>query len=354
MAAVQQSDMLKALREGRFEKLYYLYGKDVAAIESFTSKLRRKLVKPEDEVCCLHRFDGTQLDISGFEDAAVSLPFFGERVCITVNDFNADAASAELTKRLISALSSLTPMTVVIFYATGTDICAGKKNPTAKNKKLVDFIAKNGAVCDFTQKSVSENAKLIIAYAEKSGCAISRRAAEKIAEKCLCSSLLIASETAKLCAYADKGEITEEAVELLVSRQLDSDAFSLAKAVAAFDGRRAVSLLGELFELKYEPVVILSAISGAFNDLYRARAALDTGRRSDEVAEDFGYRGREFVVNNAIKTCRNIPIKRLRSCMSILAETDLKLKSSRNDKNDRIPAHRILIEQCIARMLCSR
>lgn len=353
MPVLQPSDMTKILREDSPERLYYLYGRDVSAVENFATKLRRRLVSPEDEACCLHRFDGSQLDISGLEDAAVSLPFAGNHICILVNDFNADNANAELMKRLTAALSSLSPAAAVIFYATGIDICGGKKSPTAKNKKLIDFISKNGIVCDFAQKSVSEYARQIIAMAQKYGCTIERRTAEKIAEKCLCSALLIASETAKLCAYANGGEITPQAVEELVSRQLDSDAFTLAKAAVSFDGRRAVTLLDELFALRYEPVAILAAMSNSFLDLYRARTAADTGRKSDEIAADFGYRGREFVVNNAMRACRNMPVSRLRACMEILAETDLMLKSCRNDKNDRIPAHRICIEQCIARMLCT-
>lgn len=353
MPIITPSDMQKNLKEGKIEKLYYLYGRDIAAVETFTAKLKRRLIKPDDEVYCLHRFDGGNLDINELEDTLVSLPFFGEHICVLINDFNADSATADVMKRLTTALLSMPHTTSVIFFITGIDICSGKKNPTPKNKKIIDFIAKNGLVCNFTQKSISDHAKWIISTAKKSDCTIERKTAEKIAEKCLCNSLLIASETAKLCSYANSKEITPQMVDMLVSRQLDSDAFALAKAAAAFDGRSAMSLLSELFELRYEPIVILAAVTNSFLDLYRARTAADTGRRADEISSDFGYRGREFVVNNAMRACRNIPVTRLRECLRILAQTDLMLKSSRSDKNDKISAHRICIEQCIAKILCS-
>ena len=54
----------------------------------------------------------------------------------------------DITKSLIEALKKIPQQTVVIFNVTGFDLKNGKKTITGKNKKLVDFAAKNGIVCE--------------------------------------------------------------------------------------------------------------------------------------------------------------------------------------------------------------
>ena len=95
---------------------------------------------------------------------------------------------------------------------------------------------------------------------------------------------LINNEIDKLCDYVSNGEIKNETIDLLVAKQLDSNSFALAKAVVQFDAKRAMQLLDELFEQRIETVMIISAISMSFIDLYRARVAINEGISQNEVA----------------------------------------------------------------------
>lgn len=344
MPCVSDSELAKVLRSGEISSLYFFYGKDVASIEAYTKKLISKLVKKENQDYNFHSFEGKSLNLSDLADVCEALPMFCDRVCVCVNDLNAESMNASDFDYLIKILTELPDTTTVIIYATGIDILSGKKSFSGKNKKLFDLATKKGYSCDFDYKKPAELVKIITDRVEKHGSTISKKSAEYLANQCLSNLLLIGNELDKLCDYSNGEEITNETIDLLVSKQLDSNAFALAKAAAQFDGKKAMVLLEELYEQQVDSISISSAISMAFIDLYRARLALNDGVSQSDVISDFTYKGRDFVVRNAFRDCNGVLTERLRRCIEILAGTDIALKSSKT-------ASRLLIEQAITSML---
>ena len=345
MAAVNESNLLKSIRTGEYSGAYYFYGRDVHGVETFTRILENKLVDEAAQTYNLHRFNGKNLDLSALADCVEALPLFSERICVSVNDLNAEALSAGDLKFLLEMLDALPDSTALLFYMTGLDITDGKKYPTPKNKKLLDAVAKKGTVCEFAYKKPAELVKSITEAFKKRDCAILKANAEYLAELCLSDTVLLYNEIEKLAAYAQGKEITAEIIDLLVSKQLDSNVFALAKAVASSDAVSAMSLLDELFFQRAEPVAILSAISMPFVDLYRAKTAVSERKPAADVTADFGYKAnRSFAVTNAFRDVRHFSIEKLRTCLRIMAETDFALKSSHGDG-------RILIEKAVVQMM---
>lgn len=338
MANLTPGDVLKQLQAGSHTGLYYLYGKDVSAVTAFTRRLVKKL---DGDV---QKYDGRELDLDQLADAVGQYSMFAQMNIILINDPPAEDWSAERIGAFLKLLEDVPPSTVVICNVTGFDVCGGKKAPTPKHKKLIDFFAKHGTVCNFEAKTASQLVKPMIERAARSGCTLSRQNAEQIAQLCLCDTMRIGNELDKLCAYADGGEITGEAISMLVAGEENLNAFALAKAVAARNGRAAMAALDTLSQQRNEPVMLLSAITSAFLDLYRAKAAQAAGKHHEHVLEDFSYRGREFAVKNAFRDAGRSSLEQLRACVLILRDTDTALKSTRLDG-------RILIEEAITRML---
>jgi DNA polymerase-3 subunit delta len=121
---------------------------------------------------------------------------------------------------------------------------------------------------------------------------------------------------------------------------MTSSIYDLAKAVIANRLDIGMSILGELFYKKEEPVIILSALSGAFCDLYRAKVATLSGVADSFIIADFNYRGREFRIRNALRDCRNVDVIFLSSCLTLLMKADARIKSTRVSK-------RLVLEQLI-------
>ena len=347
MAELTESALKTALKNGQFERVYYFYGKDIAAVESYTKKLVSKLVDKDNETCNLHSFDGKTFDIDTFSDACEALPFFADYVCCTVCDLNAEGLPADTLKRLTEIVSDLPETTVLIFYYTSVDVTDGKKFPTAKNKKLMDAVSKAGGVSNFALKTPAALAKEIMAKVSKAGCGISKEAAEFLAVQCSCNTLLVENEVQKLTSYAQGNEITIDIIKELSPRQIETTSFDLAKAICRMDRRTAMRLLNDLTEEKTEPIAILYAVTGNMVDLYRARAAISCRKTAANVKEDFGYaRNVQFRVDNAFRDVQKIPMPHLRNCMRVLADTDAAMKSSKTD-------HQILLEEAIVKMLTS-
>lgn len=347
MGALSEAQLVQKLKGGVYDRVYYFYGKDISTIQSVGKRLAAKLVDKGSEAMNLHRFQGDSLDLGQLSDALEQLPMFGGHVCVTINDLNGESLNAEDMKTLGAMISDLPESTTLIITITGFDPCGGKRNLTAKNKKLADWAVKYGVCCEFGEKSPQDLAKNIMAKAAKMGCEIQKNDAQYLAVRCGCDQLLLAGELEKLLAYKNSGPISRADIDLLVSGQLDSNAFDLAKSAALFDSSRAIKLLDELFYQRLEPVVIVHALSMAFLDLYRARLGMGKGLGSKEVAEAFKYpANRAFAVTNAFRDAGKISLNQLRFCLEQLAQTDCDLKSTRTEG-------RILLEEAIVAM-CAR
>ncbi len=345
MPVLTDTELGKSIRNNEIAELYYFYGKDVAMIQAFTAKLVKKLIPVELRAMDFQSFDGNSLDLSQLADCCEVCPMLADRVVVTINDLNADNINSSDYKFLTEILSKLPDTTTVIIYATGVDLYKSRTRLTDKNSKFVDFCAKHGAVCDFALKSPVEMAKTIMRRVEKSGCSISRDTAELLAQKCAGDTVLANTETDKLCAYVDGGEITSADVELLCVRKLEADSFRLAAAIAKKDSAAAFGIMNELFDLKEDSFSILAALSMGMMDIYRAVAGKAAGKTQNDVLKDFSYPpARSFAVKNAFRDSSRVSVKQIRKCMLLLSEADIEIKSLRTD-------NRIILEKAVAGML---
>ncbi len=342
MASVKYEDAVKRIKSGDFGGIYYFYGRDIMSVEFLAKLLIKKITAGGGEES-YQKFTGDNFNLSEFADYAEMFPMTAEYNLIAINDLNAENMSADELKQLIETLEYIPSTSVVLFYITGFDVNKGKKFPTPKNKKLIDFVSKNGVLCNMELKTVSELASSVIKAVGQQGCSVSRTNAEEIARLCLCNSMMIKNEVDKLCSYSAGNEITADMIANLVPRQLDATVFNLAKAVASFNTKKALMLLDEIFLQQNEAIAVLGAVSGTFIDFYRAKTAVLCGKTENDVINDFSYKGKEFAVRNAFRDCRKVSLKHLEKCLCILKDTDKKLKSFSGNE-------RLAVEQAVVKM----
>ena len=118
----------------------------------------------------------------------------------------------------------------------------------------------------------------------------------------------------------------------------------LGKAIVAGNYDKAYQVLDLLFYQNEEPVNVLAALSAVYLDLYRVRAAVQSGFSAQEPAKYFDYKKKEFRLRNAERDVRPLSISMLRGSLNVLLETDVALKSARGNR-------RIMMEEMIARLL---
>lgn len=353
MPQADEKTITARLKKGELDNLYYIYGQNVTGVQSITRQIIKSAVGGNEDFA-LTRLSGKKLDFSELYDMIQMMPMMSEYNCILINDYNCEKPREEmrgqtadtLNKKLIETIKDIPPYTVVIFNVTGFEVKTKKGKITDKNKKLADFCAKNGTLCEMRVLSLSEMTGFIMARVSESGGRISQNTARELADMCQCDILTVENETDKLCAYAQGREITSDMLGLLVHRQSSVTVFQLANAVASFNRQLAFNALGELMTDKNNRGSVLANITNSFLDMYRASCARNSGRGIPDVMGDYSYVW-EFRVKNAFRDSSRMSTARIRACVKILRDTAVQLNSTAVDE-------KIILEQAITKMLMTK
>ena len=341
MILEQESQLLAQIKEGNLSPIYLLYGEEQYLKDLYCRKLQESAVGAVFPEFNLHVFDGNKLDMEQAVAAVESMPFMAQQRCVVISPFNYGGLNSRDKEMFDSLLEAPVPTTVLILLVNDPEFLP-KKN--AKAKKLVAQVDHVGVVMELNKRSESDMAKFLQKRAKDCGCGISKELCQYILERCEDDMLTLSNEMDKICAYAGGGELTKDHIDAVTVKAVSARIYDLAKAILAERGELAMSIVQELLYLRYQPTVILSALNGAYLDLYIAKAALDAGKGQAEIAKNFEYRGRDFVIRNSLRDCRKYAPEVLRKSIACLAQTDLRMKSSRAD-------NAVLLEQVVAQLL---
>ncbi len=282
-----------------------------------------------------------EASVQAIADAAEALPFFAEHKCVSVADFDLEEKTASEQEKLSELIENLPETTTLVFWYPTLQF-DGKKS--AKWRNFLKKGEKLGHVLECRQRDVSDLKKLLIREAERNGCSLSAVNAALIIEYAGADLKNLLNEMAKLCAYQKEGEISKQLIEEMVPKTTETTVFLMTNALVAGNYQRAYELLGRLFDQNEEPIAVLGALSASYVDLYRVRAALESGL-SSRAPEEYGdYKGREFRLRNAEKNGRGMSMQAMRESLHLILEADLRLKGSRL-------APQIVLEELIAKLL---
>lgn len=326
------------LKAGKLRRVYYLYGEEVYLTGLYCGKIVKTAGGEEADGLNFLRLRGVP-DMNALSDFAESMPFFAEHKCVRITDLDAEDMDNDQLKSLISLIEQLPDTTVLIIAQTGLEI--DDKKPKAKTKKLIQTVEKCGAVCKMSFLPLERTAAMAAKKASRSGCTLSQGNAVHLAELCGRSLTIIQNEVDKLCSYKQSGEITKEDIDALTPRQIDVSVYALADCLLSGNPGRAYRMLDDIFAECVEPIIIMSALSGAFVDFYRAKLGQNARKTPADAAKDLGYFGRAFVMTNAYRTAQRLSERYLRDCIVVLFRTNLLMNSSKTD-------NRLLLEKTIA------
>jgi DNA polymerase-3 subunit delta len=329
------------LKTGEFAGLYVLYGDEGYLKTFYCNQLTGKIVGSGLESFNLQIFDPDHFNLSQIAAAVNNMPLMSERKCVVLRDLLPDALRAAEWKELEGVLKSAPAECVIIFHLNS----AVPDKKAARWKSFLSYAQKNGVVAEIGRQPPRELARWLLKRIGHNGCSIAEEDLRHLVELCGEDMQQLTVESDKICAlaFSHEGRITRQDIDALVARPVDSTIYDLARAVTAGHLREALGILDELFYSRVEPVVILSALSGAICDLYRAKTALESGARQQEIEHDFPYRGREFRVRNALRDCAKVTGSALYTQLQLLMQADERIKSSRVDS-------RIALEQLIIEM----
>jgi DNA polymerase-3 subunit delta len=294
-----------------------------------------KIIPKEQQGFNLTTIEGKGLDIGALRNAVDSMPVFYSRKAIIIKDLGTSTLTESFMSDLEEILSDIPSYATIIFYQKFEGISS-----KAQEKKLLNLIDRNGFVVEFKLKDTTFLSKYIADKLQKEGIAIDIDIARDIAENSTGELEYVIREIEKLSAYCEKGEaVTKEIVELVCSKSVDASTFDLARDIAEKKSDLVFKKIDDLFFMRVKATFILSAINSLFTDAYRALSADIAKKTQAELIRDFPeYKGKEFRIRNARKSCSRYSHKELGQILELIIEADKLLKSSKTDD-------RIIIEE---------
>ena len=295
MGAINETELKRQLSQGQLSSLYVVRGEE----KYLVSRWARRILKAAggDSFPEFNRNElGSSATVDAIADAAEALPFFSGHKCVSVPDWDPELQDATELSKLQELLENLPETTTLVFWYP-TQEPDGRK---AKVKNLWKWASQYGQVLECRRRDPSELRKVLLREAEKAGCSLSRENAGKILEYAGLDLHLLLSEMQKLCAYAlgtagenpaSPPEITAAMIETLVPKTAEATAFLLANALAAGNFEGAYRHLDTLLTQNQEPIAILGALSSVYVDMYRVKAALESGKPATAPAEYGGLQG---------------------------------------------------------------
>lgn len=196
----------------------------------------------------------------------------------------------------------------------------------------------------FQKTNVMTVEKFVAKWANENDKLISRAAANRLVSLCGDDLTRLKNEVDKVCAYAAGEEVSVEDINKMATVNLESRVFDLSNAVLEGNGEKAFQVLNLLFDQKEEPIAMLYILSNAYIDAYRVRVAAESGVMNSQLAGDFGYGKRTFVLDKVKRSTARVSTEALRRSLGLLVEADIKFKSVRVN-------YRLYLEQLIAQLL---
>lgn len=327
MIYTTEKELSKALKSQPLAHIYLLYGEDSYLVEQYAALLEKQALGKGDPTFNSDRFDGRKLDFDALYNSVMTLPMLADCRSILIDDPDIERFTAGELEKLQEVLEQVEDGTVLILAVKQAGFSVKK---SAKCRKLQEQVERLGVVAQLGARTTTDLAKTVVKRLEQTGATISMEDAKYLVERTTGELSAVNCEADKLAACGAAGlPITRALIDRLVPATVEAEIFSLSKAILSRDYDRAMGILQGLLYLREPGVNILYTLSSAFIDLYRAKAAVFADAQAAQIAADFGYKGREFAVKNALRDSRKLSLGFLKGALEVLLEADQKLKSSR-------------------------
>lgn len=340
MAFLPETALRRELEGGRLAPVYLLFGNDAYLKKNWLQQIIRRVV-PQTDCFNFQRF-GSDCDLQEVYDAVQQLPLLADRKCVVLSDYDYEKADKTDFARLTTLLEEAVPSTVLVLVFDWVD--PDLKRTSDRTKKLIAAAETGGgrAVC-LNHRQTPELVRLLCDGAARRDCKLDSATARYLIETVSDDLNLLKSELEKLTAYCTGGVITRQDVDRVCIKTVERSVYDISRALLTGRLADALALLDDLFSLRVEPILILSVLSAAYVEIYKAMAAGDAGLRVEQVAAKLGYAGREFVLTRAAQSARRLDAGRVERSLNALLQTDTALKSTSADP-------RVLLEQLLVRL----
>lgn len=315
------------------EGVYILFGEEDYLKRFYASKIRESILGDSAYALFNHTvFTPKDFTEEAAADALATPPMFDDKKLIELSEFNFSEMKANEVQTLIDFFAEAKEydyIVVLLNLASGAiDYGTAKgniiKKPSPVYKKL-DAVAKTAYLPRATAHELAVWASKHFAK-DKISC--QGDALTQLVKQSNSDMMTMAGEIEKLCAYLHKNgrdTLTIKDVELICCTTKELEPFGLSNAVLYGKTDEALDILRQMEEKHIRPIIAFSGIYSTYIDLYRIKAALDSGMLVPDIAKKLKMN--EYRANIYASAAKNSSIEKIGYVLSLCREDDLKIKS---------------------------
>lgn len=316
------------IKSGNFKPVYLIYGEEAFLKKSYKNRMKEAMVG--DDTMNFHYFEGKGIDLKEIISLADTMPFFGDRRLILMEDSGLFKGSG--AESLVEYLPQMPDTTCILFVESEVD----KRNRLYKKVKDIGYAA----------EMVRQDVKQLSAWAggilAKEGKKITGRTMELFLSKTGDDMENIRMELEKLISYTmGRDVITDQDVEEICTIRVTNKIFEMVAAIVNRKTRTAMDLYEDLLTLKEPPMRILFLIARQFNQILQVKELMAQGMDRGSIASKLKMQ--PFVVGKVMPQARTFSREQILSYVSLCVDAEEAVKTGR--LNERLAVELLITKQ---------
>ncbi len=309
-------DLQQALKQGKLEPVYFLFGPEAylreKAADAITNEALRDTLLREFNHSSFSLLTDTARDAIAI---AEQLPMMSSHRVLRIKDFARVKESDE--EVVLRYLQRPVQTSVVIFITEDVD----------KRKKIAKTLLSSAAF-EFQPLKGPELQAWVRSHLKKLGAEIEPQAVQRVLEIVSNDLNTLLNELNKLAAAAlPAGRITTQLVDELAVRSREHMNWELSDHMIARNRKAALRTLRNLLEDGVEPVLLVGMIAGTYRRMAIAKALMTQGATANEIFRE--VRVPSFKQSSYLSMLRNLPSNVVAQKLQHIAQADLAIKTSK-------------------------
>ena len=301
------------IKERTFKPFYLLYGEEEFLKKSYKNRLKEAITG--DDTMNYHYFEGKGLDVQEIISLADTMPFFGERRLIQIEDSGFFKSAADA---LADYLPTMPDTTCMLFVESEVD----KRNRMYKKVKELGYTA------EMTRQNSAQLASWAGGILKKEGRNITGNTMELLLAKTGDDMENIRMELEKLISYTmGRDVITSQDVEAVCTERVTNKIFDMVSAIVNRQTKRAMEFYEDLLTLKEPPMRILFLIARQFNQILQVKELMARGMDKNTIASRLKMQ--PFVVGKVMPQARSFAREQILSYVNLCVDAEEAVKTGR-------------------------
>ncbi len=302
------------IKNRQFKPVYLLFGEEDFLKKSYKNRLREAIVG--DDTMNFHQFDGKGPDLREIVSLADTMPFFGERRLILIED--SGLFKGKGAEPLAEYLPDMPETSFMVFVESEVD----------KRSRLYKKVKELGHVSEMGRQDARQLSAWAGGILAREGKKITGRTMELFLSKTGDDMENIRTEMEKLIGYTMGREIiTDEGVVVICTVRVTSKVFDMVAAIVTRKTRLAMDLYQDLLTLKEPPMRILFLIARQFNQILQVKELMAQGMDRGSIASKLKIQ--PFVVGKIMPQARSFTREQILSCVNLCADTEEAVKTGK-------------------------